>query len=93
MKRFCAQVLVCFGLSVLPAGAAISLSKDGYHVFPGDQIQDALQLAAKDETNKVVITARTKQSDRSELLSLRLRHQMAVLGEGVTTSRTGLSER
>src|SRR5256885_1848981 len=54
MKRFCAQVLLWFGASVLPVGAAISLSKDGYHVFPGDQIQDALQLAARDKTNKIV---------------------------------------
>ena len=54
MKRVCAQVLVWFGLSVLPVGAAISLSKDGYHVFPGDQIQEALQLAARDKTNKIV---------------------------------------
>ena len=34
--------------------AAISLSVDGYHVFPGDNIQDALQQAAADKTNKVV---------------------------------------
>ena len=54
MKRFCAQVLLWFGLSVLPVAAAITLSGDAYHVFPGDQIQDALQLAAKDKSNKVV---------------------------------------
>ena len=35
-------------------GAAISLSQDGYHVFPGDNIQDALQQAAGSKTNKVV---------------------------------------
>ena len=54
MKRFIAQFLVCWGLSVVRLGAAISLSEDGYHVFSGDNIQDALQLAAGNTTNKVV---------------------------------------
>src|SRR6185295_6294239 len=54
MKRFSAQVLVYIGLSVLQLGAAITLSKDGYHVFPGDNIQDALQQAATNQANKVV---------------------------------------
>ncbi len=35
-------------------GAAISPSQDAYHVFPGDNIQEALQQAAKNKTNKVV---------------------------------------
>ena len=54
MKRFGVQVLIWIGLSVLPAGGAITLSKDGYHVFPGDNIQDALQQAAESKTNKIV---------------------------------------
>src|SRR5882672_5050992 len=54
MKRFGAQVLVFIGLSILKVGAAISLSEDGYHVFPGDNIQDALQQAAANKTNKTV---------------------------------------
>jgi len=54
MKRFVAQVLVWSGLSIMRVVAAISLSGDGYHVFPGDNIQDALQQAAADKTNKVV---------------------------------------
>ena len=33
---------------------AVSLERDGYHVFPGDKIQDALQAAARNPTNKVV---------------------------------------
>lgn len=33
---------------------AIELKVDGYHVFPGDNIQEALDLAARDKTNKVV---------------------------------------
>ena len=32
----------------------IDLKEDGYHVFPGEQIQDALQQAASNKTNKVV---------------------------------------
>jgi len=54
VKRVGAQVLLWIGLSVVPARAAISLFQDAYHVFPGDNIQDALQQAAKSRTNKVV---------------------------------------
>src|SRR6266699_624185 len=54
MNRFCALVLMCIGLSVLRVGGAITLSSDGYHVFPGDNIQDALQQAAENKTTKVV---------------------------------------
>src|SRR5438874_8004405 len=32
----------------------ITLKEDGYHVFPGDNIQDALQQAAGSKTNRVV---------------------------------------
>src|SRR6185436_10944862 len=52
MKRLAAQVLLC--LSVLRVGGAILFSNDCYHVFPGDYIQDALQQAAANKTNKVV---------------------------------------
>jgi len=45
---------MCLGLCVLRVGGAITLSEDGYHVFPGDNIQDALQQAAENKTNKVV---------------------------------------
>src|SRR6266496_5810561 len=54
MKWFSPQVLMWFGLSVVRVGAAISLAQDGYQVFPGDNIQDALQHAAASKTNKVV---------------------------------------
>ena len=54
MKRFLAQVLLWCGLSVVPL-SAISLTKEGYQVFPGENIQDALQLAAENRTNKTVI--------------------------------------
>jgi hypothetical protein len=32
----------------------IELQQDGYHVYPGDNIQDAIQLAAANKTNKTV---------------------------------------
>src|SRR5881396_3299536 len=54
MMRYGAQVLMWIGLSVLRVSGAITLSKDGYHVFPGDNIQDALQQAAESKTNKSV---------------------------------------
>jgi len=54
MKRFSAQFLISFALSMAPVQAAISLSNDAYHVFPGDSIQDAMQQAAENKTTKVV---------------------------------------
>ena len=35
--------------------SGIFLREDGYHVFPGDSIQDALQQAAENKTNKLVL--------------------------------------
>jgi hypothetical protein len=54
MKCFCVLNLVLLGLSIFPIGAAIALSNGVYHVFPGDQIQKALELAAKNPTNKTI---------------------------------------
>ncbi len=54
MKRFIAQVLVWLGLTAARLVAAISLAEDGYHVFPGDNIQEALEQAAANKSNKVV---------------------------------------
>ena len=54
MKRFAMQAMAWLGLSILPMASALSVSEDGYHVFPGDHIQDALQQAAQNKTNKVV---------------------------------------
>jgi hypothetical protein len=54
MKRSVVQVFLWFGLSVVPLCAAVSLLEDGYHVFPGDNIQDALQQAATNKASKVV---------------------------------------
>lgn len=54
MNRFVARVLLWIGLLLSHSAQAVKLSADGYHVFPGDNIQDALQQAAADKTNKVV---------------------------------------
>lgn len=54
MNRFAAPVLAGFCLLVVRPAIAIKLSEDGYHVFPGDNLQDALQQAASNGTNKVV---------------------------------------
>lgn len=54
MKCFVATVLLWLSLLVMRSGAAVTLLEDAYHVFPGDNIQDALQQAAANKTNKVV---------------------------------------
>ena len=54
MNRLLAQVLMWLCLPVVPLSAAVTLLDDGYHVYPGDPIQDALQLAAANKTNKAV---------------------------------------
>jgi len=48
--------LLCWVLfqTFYAACLGIELKLDGYHVFPGDNIQDALQQAAANKTNKVV---------------------------------------
>jgi hypothetical protein len=54
MKGTNAQAMVCLALSISHVSGAITFSNDSYHVFPGDSIQDALQLAAANKANKVV---------------------------------------
>ncbi len=54
MKRAIVPVLSVSWLTTVRLAAAISLQPDGYHVHPGDRIQDAVQLAAANPTNKVV---------------------------------------
>lgn len=56
-RPFLSQLLVApllFGLCQATTASSIELQADGYHVYPGDNIQDALQLAAANKTNKVV---------------------------------------
>ena len=53
MNRLSQPVLwLC--LSLISTPAAVTLQSDGYHVYPGDNIQDALQQAATNKTTKVV---------------------------------------
>lgn len=54
MKRYKTSLFVWFGFSVLRVSAAIALLEDGYHVYPGDNIQEALEKAAENSTNKAV---------------------------------------
>ncbi len=48
----CAAALIA--LIAGRAGAAIELAPDGYHVHPGDRIQEALELAATNKLLKIV---------------------------------------
>ncbi len=54
MKRIAGVILAGLMLRAGDAGAAVKLSADGYHVFPGDDIQTAIQAAGGNPTNKVV---------------------------------------
>lgn len=53
--RVCSFMAAC-SVMVLAASvcSGVTLKEDGYHVFPGDNIQDALEQAAANKTNKVV---------------------------------------
>ena len=52
MARKILQVCALF-LTAVIAGA-IELKQDGYYVSPGENIQDAIELAARNPTNKTV---------------------------------------
>ncbi|MBL9166489.1 MAG: right-handed parallel beta-helix repeat-containing protein [Verrucomicrobiales bacterium] len=54
MKSFPLLVLGCWVLAGGGLDAAIRLADDGYHVYPGDEIQEALQQAATNLIQKVV---------------------------------------
>src|SRR4051812_47004157 len=54
MKRLIPQALVCLGLFLPNAQGSIAFSQGAYHVFPGDNIQEAVELAARNPTNKLV---------------------------------------
>jgi hypothetical protein len=55
MRRVGQLAILWFGLLLGAASPAITLSNSVYHVFPGDSIQEALQLAAENKTAKVVM--------------------------------------
>ena len=49
------RLLRVFVLALAVAAVeAIELKPDGYHIFPGENIQDAIELAAENRTNKSV---------------------------------------
>ena len=81
-----------FAFSVLRASAAIALLEDGYHVYPGDSIQEALQKAAGNKTNKVVkVHAGEYRPDsrRQALIWLNRKHdgiRLEALGEVTLTA-------
>lgn len=54
MKRFSGLIVFCFALSTGAMQAAIILSNNAYHVYAGDNIQDALQQAAENKSVKVI---------------------------------------
>jgi hypothetical protein len=54
MKRFSACLCLIAGLFASSLKGAVTLSNGVYNVFPGDNIQEALELAAQDKTNKTV---------------------------------------
>ncbi len=54
MKSSGGQWLLLWALALAPAQGAICFSNNVYHVFPGNNIQDALQLAATNPAAKVV---------------------------------------
>lgn len=54
LKRWSRAAIAGCLLQASWSDAAISLSSDGYHVSPGDDIQEAIQAAALNPTNKVV---------------------------------------
>ncbi len=54
MKRVIVPVLSVSWMATVRLAAAISFQTDGYHVHPGDRIQDAVQPAAANTTNEFV---------------------------------------
>ena len=57
MKGFSAALATWLALATAGSGAAITLSNGAYHVYPGDNIQDALQQAADGQTKLIKVHA------------------------------------
>lgn len=80
----------------MPGAGAIGLRPDGYHVFPGDNIQDALQQAATNKVVKVVkVHAGTYQPDsrRQAMIWLNKAHsgiRLEALGTVTLTASNAL---
>lgn len=82
-------VQVWLWAALLPAHAAIQWSEGGYHVYPGDHIQDALELAAGNPTNKTVKVHAGEyrpNSKRQALIWFNKRHDgVRLIAEGAVT--------
>lgn len=89
VTRFLVAMLVGLAAGALKGGAAINYSADGYHVHPGDNIQDALNLAADNKTNKIVRVHAGEyrpHSKRQALIWFNKRHEgIQLLAEGAVT--------
>lgn len=87
-----AWCLVGLGLSAVRLGAAIALLDDGYHVHPGDPIQEAVEQAALNATNKVVWVHEGEyrpHTKRQALVHFNARHEgvrLLAIGEVTLTA-------
>ena len=81
------QALACAAASLAEARGAITLESDGYHVRPGDRIQEALDQAATNAVQKTIwVHAGTYRPDskRQALVWFNRRHdgiRLVALGE------------
>lgn len=100
-NRFqCVLLALCsFAAATGTARAEVTLKPDGYHVQPGDRIQDALDKAAANPTNKVVkVHAGIYRPDskRQALIWFNRKHdgvQLEAVGEvTLTAENTALSD-
>ena len=81
------KILACWIASGLAAWGGITLESDGYHVRPGDRIQDALEQASTNAVQKTVwVHAGTYRPDakRQALVGFNRRHdgiRLVALGD------------
>ncbi len=89
MRRSAFLVLVGLACSLPSLDAAIILAPDGYHVYPGDEIQEALNLAGANKTNKTVRVHAGEyrpESRRQAMIWFNRRHDgVKLLAEGMVT--------
>lgn len=89
--KFC-TIALTLGLAASCVSAAITRQTDGYHVHPGDSIQEAIERAAADKTNKTVFVHAGTYRPRSEgqaFIFLNRKHdgvQLKALGEVVLSA-------
>lgn len=89
MKASTAAILAGLVIGIDRLDAAITQTPAGYHVYPGDSIQEAVELAAANPTNKVVKVHAGEyrpSSRRQALVWLNRRHDGVRLeAEGAVT--------